>query len=247
MTDYDEYSLNTKEKITFYSLWFSGAMILGNLFYESTVAGFLLTLPGFLAKKLYEEYLVESRKRELSYQFRDLLYSLSASVAAGHQMAQALMEAENSMALIYDENALILKELRHISFSIREVRESDEVLLRDLGMRSGLEDIRDFSQVYSICRRTGSGLEEAINKASEVLMDKIDVKREIHTITAQKKMEVRILILLPLMLIVILKLISPGYLDVMYHSIQGRVIMTVALLGMVFAIIISSKLTKVEL
>lgn len=247
MTDYRVYCLSRKEKLSFILLWFSGAIIIGNLFYDSVIVGALLIIPAIPGRRIYEKYLGEKQRRELSYQFRDLLYSLSSSIAAGHQMSQALIEAEKGMALIYGEEANIRKELKHMVFRIMESKESDEVLLRDMGQRSGLSDIRDFSEVYSICKRTGAGLEDAINKASEILMDKIDIRREIHTLTAQKMLEVRILILLPLLLIVLLRMFSPGYLDVMYLTIAGRIIMTLALMGMTLAAIISAKMIKVEL
>ena len=51
----------------------------------------------------------ERRMNLLTVQFKDLLYSLSASVAAGRQMGEALVEAEQNLAVMYEAKEPIMK------------------------------------------------------------------------------------------------------------------------------------------
>ena len=245
--DYEVSKLSRKEFLTFFLFWISGCMVLGDLFYQSLIAGLVLTLFVHPAAREYSRILAERRRRQLSYQFRDLLSSLSASLSAGHPMREALLEAEENMALIYEAEAPIRQEAAYMVKRMGEAGETEESVLQDLGQRSGLSDIQDFAQVYSICRQTGGNLERAVQKASDVLMDKIQLQREVDTLTAQKKLEAGMLVALPLLLLFLLRLLSPEYLAVMYGCVQGRLMMTGALLGIGLAALLTYRLTRVQL
>ncbi|NLY71922.1 MAG: hypothetical protein GX076_09645 [Clostridiales bacterium] len=117
----------------------------------------------------------------------------------------------------------------------------------DFAIRSNVEDIRNFVDIYSICKRTGGNMEKVIMKAIDVLLDKIDIKREIHKLTAQKRMESYILTAIPFILLLFLHIVSPNYLSVMYETIEGRIIMTLALFTIVSSLLWNLKLTDISI
>ena len=86
----------------------------GFLFYKSKLIIILFIALSYPIEKYYVKQLAQKMRRELSYQFRDLLYSLSASFATGRHMQEALIEAESGLKLIYDEKAAINRELAHM-------------------------------------------------------------------------------------------------------------------------------------
>lgn len=150
------------------------------------------------------------------------------------------------MGLIYGEGALIAAELSGMAKRLNEYRESEEEILRDFAFRTRLEDISDFVDIYLTCRETGGDLTRALVKASEIIMDKIAVEKEIRTITAQKRFEAKILTAIPFAMILFLQLASPDYLSAMYESITGRILMTAALGGIGAAYFWSMKLTSIK-
>ena len=133
-----------------------------------------------------------------------------------------------------------------MNHSFRESRTGTGQLLLDFGRRSGLAEIRDFADSYSICLGTGGDLDRVILHASQLLLEKIEILREIRVQTAQKRLEVRILSLIPLGILALLQLTSPAYLDGMYHTGNGRVVMTLALLLQAGAFYLGQKITTVE-
>jgi tight adherence protein B len=191
--------------------------------------------------------MADSRRKELKDQFRDVLYSVSASISTGRQMPEALKEAEQSMKLIYRENSLIVVELSYMVKRLNESRESEETILKDFAGRTSIDDIADFVDIYLTCRETGGDLIKVLSKASEAIIDKISIEREIRTITAQKKFEAKILTAIPLIVILFLQLVSPDYLSVMYTSFSGRIVMTAGLLGIGAAYFWSMKLMRIEI
>ena len=52
----------------------------------------------------------------------------------------------------------------------------------DMGLTpdaSGLEDVKDFVTIYSICKTTGASLITALGKAAGVIMEKMSIDREV--------------------------------------------------------------------
>ena len=223
---YSVYEMNDREKALFYGMGYAALSLLLYLFYHSIL---LSALCGFLVVRLkpyYESYKVRQRIQKLNLQFKDMLYSLSSSIAAGRQMPEALIEAADSLSVMYGPAEPIMLELNHMKRCIVENNESDRELLADFARRSCCEDINNFVQVYIICRSLGGDLEKIIGRTSTILTDKMNIEREIEAITSQKKFEGRLIALMPVAMLLLLNLFSPSYIVPLYSGLPGRLIMT---------------------
>ena len=183
----------------------------------------------------------------LNIQFKDMLYSLSASIAAGRQMEEALVEAEENLSVMYGSDEPIMVELRYMRINIVENKESDKQLLKDFAFRSKIEDIDNFVQVYITCRNMGGDLEKIIGHTTEILTDKMSIDREIKAITAQKKTEGRIISVMPAIMLFMMNIFSYSYIAPLYETLGGRIIMTGALAAMAFGIYLMEKISDIEI
>lgn len=217
------------------------------LFYHSIT---LSAISGVLIKfavPYIKKQLAVKRMNNLNMQFKDMLYSLSASVASGRQMEEALVEAEENMAILYDAGEPIMMELKHMRISIVENKESDKLLLKDFAYRSKSEDINNFVQVYITCRNMGGNLEKIIGHTTEILTDKINIEREIKVITSQKKVEGRIISLMPLLMLLFLNVMSYSYICPLYNTLIGRIVMTGALAATCYGIYLMENISDIKI
>ncbi|MHC1722550.1 MAG: type II secretion system F family protein [Aminipila sp.] len=244
--DYDNYILQGVQARNYYMVTCISLFVIGYIFYASFLIAVLMTLLAIPFKKTYIKFKIKQQREILRQQFRDLLYSLSASISAGRQMSEAIIEGNKNLALMYGEKEPIMLELQYITKGIKESRATDEMLLKDFAYRSGIEEIINFADVYSICRTTGANLGVMISKATEVIMDKMAIDREIKSITAQKKVEARIISSMPVIIIIFLNLVSPGYLDSLYYTLLGRVIMTSALFIIIISYYIMNRMVEIK-
>ena len=120
--------------------------------------------------------------------------------------------------------------LRMISV-IRETNCSAEPLLKDLARRSHVDEIAEFVDVCMTCRKTGGDISGLINKASEIITQNIELAREKHVMLSQKRLESRILALMPPVVIFFINMSSSDYLIMMYTTIEGRLVMAISLMG----------------
>ena len=245
-TDYSVYVLSTREKVKFLAIGYICTFAVAYLFYHSIwlslTAGIL---PVFVINR-YRSFLAAKRKEFLLTQFRDMLYSVSASVAAGRQLGEALEESLESLRMMYPDDSPLVQELESMVRNMKDNNLHDVKLLFQFAQRSHCEDIQNFAEVCLTCSQTGGDLLEVLKSTGEVLADKMDIEREISAFTAQKRLEGKIITVMPLAVIISLDLFSPDYLEVLYTTLAGRLIMTFALAGICVAYHITDRLTRIE-
>jgi tight adherence protein B len=190
--------------------------------------------------------LLEKRKKNLNTQFKDLLYSLSSSLSAGKSVERAFLEAPEDLKMLYpDEETDIMKELNYIIVGLN-VNETIESLLADLAERSGDEDIESFADVFVSCKRTGGNLIDVVRITSNIISDKIEIKREIATGLSEKKYEQKGMCMMMLLLILGLTYMSGDYMEPMFTLTQGRAVMTVALIIFIASYFIGEKILNIK-
>ena len=244
--DYMKYDLSTKEKYSFLAGGYVCIFAVLYLFYHelffSLTGGMIIVC--FTGH--YKSWKADKRRTLLITQFKDLLYSMTSYTAANIQLAYALEGCLSNLLLLYDEESPLVKELNYMVRNIKENKANEVRLLKDFAGRSHCEDIENFVQVYSACIITGGDLEKVLKNTIEILMDKITIEREIRTMTSQKRFEGNIITAMPLIVIMFLNVFSPDYLEPLYSTVSGRIIMTGALAGLVIAHIMTRKITSIE-
>lgn len=121
-----------------------------------------------------------------------------------------------------------------------------EKALSDFGERTGIEDIISFSDVFSTAKRTGGDLINVIKITSNIISDKIEVRREIITLITAKRLEANIMKFTPLFILIYLTVSSPGFLNPLYHNLLGIVAMTIFLAFYLCAFLIIDKIISIE-
>ena len=122
-----------------------------------------------------------------------------------------------------------------------------ELLLADMGRRSGIQDIDQFAQVFAAAKRSGGELTDIISQTAGIIRDKIQVQEEIHTMTAARVFEQKIMNGIPFGIILYIDLTSPGFFQTMYHTWLGRICMTVCLGVYVGAVYLAKRILDIQI
>lgn len=247
MPDYKQYLLSDNEKKQYYICAGIGLGVLGFLFYRSILISFVCAFFARFLEKEYVKHKIKRRQEFLLEGFRDALYGISGSIAAGRQMPQAIEDAKNQAGNSYGESADITKELALMVNVYAEAHGTIEGLLSDFGERSGLAEIMQFALVYRICRRSGGDLEDVTLKCANLLLDRIAFRGEVNMLTAQKKIDVLFLVSLPIIVLFFLNLLSPDYVGILYSCLTGHIIMTGCLFTVGISLLWSLRLTEVQI
>ncbi|MBQ0005549.1 MAG: hypothetical protein KBS68_06795 [Clostridiales bacterium] len=218
--------MSRNETIAFYAVLVITSIAVSMLFYRNIICAVVFIPFARRLKQLTEDELNGRRRRAFISQFKDELFVLSTAIGAGRSMKDAIGESIPSLREIYGEDCILGRELELIYERMDKGGENDIQVLYELGIASGVEDVIDFVSVYSICKRTGASLIVAINKAAGVIIDKMTIDKEIREIVRRKEGEGMIILVMPAIIILFLNLSSPDYIDPLYTTIAGRLIMT---------------------
>ena len=231
----------------YYLICVSGLVFTGWLFFNNLILAFLLAVFSIPLEKYWKKSRREARRKELTVQFKDMLFSLSSSFQAGRHMEEAIYEARKNMLEIYPASAPINAELELMVKRMSSGGESDREVLFDFAERCGIEDAKNFADVYYTCLTTGGDLVGVVNRTAEVILEKMTIRREIETLMAQKKYEAKLLTAVPFMILLYLRFSSPGYLEQLYTTAAGLSIMAVSLAALVISFFWSAKIMDIKI
>ena len=142
--------------------------------------------------------------------FRELLDALATSIGSGKNVVDSFKAARDDLRVIYSEETAIIKELDVILDGITNNVDVEKSLL-DFGIRSGLDDIISFANVFETCYRKGGNIKDVIKNTQQIITEKMEVEMEIQTIVAGAKNEQMIMTVMPIALIAIIKMMSPEF------------------------------------
>lgn len=239
--------LSAKQKVLFFSTMMTFGELIGWLFYDSLLYGFVISLLLLSFDDEYKKHLLTKRKKELLLQFKDFLYSLSSSVTTGRSVRQGIIESYEFWKTSYDDNSYILKELKGFIDKMEKSNVEDIALLEDFGQRTGLEDINDFAMMCRVCKKKGGNLHSAIMKCSDIISEKISLEMELHTIMIQKKFEGYIIAIAPILMTGLMKVFTPSYLEPLTKTATGNLLSTIALGLIVGAWVIIGRVNRIEI
>lgn len=226
--DYMEYRLSREEKVKYVLLFFLLDGVISYLFYRSVIA-FLVGMSLFVYfLKEVKKNLCRKRQEELAGQFLMGMRAVSTSLTAGYSVEQSFEDALKELQLIYQKEDMIILEFQYIVNQLKMNRNLEELLL-GLAARSGIDDIRNFAEIFSAAKRTGGNLIAIIRNTIHSVGQKEETRKEIQTALSSKKLEQNIMSLVPCLILIYIQMVSPGFMDGMYHNLTGIVIMTICL------------------
>lgn len=214
-------------------------------FYKSYYA-LLIFGPVFPFYYSYREKMEDRKHKEkLRLEFKEFITLVASSLSAGYSMENALKSAEKELSSLIGEKAEMMHALRIINRRI-SINEPVEKILLGFAKNTGIDDIESFSEIFAFAKRSGGDYAGIMKRTASILQDKIETSRDIQTVISQKKMEARIMDLVPIGIILYLQISSPEFLSGLYHNLMGIVVMTVCLVVYILAVFMGEKIVDIR-
>jgi tight adherence protein B len=214
-------------------------------FYDSIVAALVLSPIAFLWTVLQKKAYKKRRCRLFGMQFRDLIYSVLTGLKAGYSIENAFAGAKKDIAMLYGRDSEIY---RYLEMMIKGMANNIplEKLLQGLGKESENADIQDFAAVFKVAKRNGGNMTEIIERTINVISQKINVEKEIDVLVSAKRLEARIMYIVPFFIIFYINITSPGFFDVLYHNTFGVILMSACLVVYMTAFCLSERIVDID-
>lgn len=246
LTDYGRYHLSRKQ---FIFAAIAAALVFymaAYLFYHSALVSIAAAGFGIIAPRFRRRSLLQQRKERLKLQFKEALFSLTSSLAAGRSLENAFLATLDDLKLLYpDPRTELLLEFQIIRFRL-ENAEPLEYALRNFADRAGIDEITQFTDALAACKRSGGDLLEVMKRTSAIIGEKLEIEQEIAVMIAQKRFEGRIMMAVPFVFLAFLSLAAPDYMAPLYGGI-GYLLLTAALLLLLLCFWAMAKMMRIQM
>lgn len=203
-------------------------------------AAAVMTLAAIIATEIFLLKRQVRRRRELFVnQLSDCLTTVANSLRAGFSFVQAMDLVSKEM------EPPISDEFAHVMRDISYGMVLDEAL-EDMDKRVNSYDFHLVVTAVLIQREIGGNLAQVLDSISQTITERIRMRREIMTLTAQGRMSSWLVALLPIFIAGAMLLISPTHFDNVLASTIGRIALGVACVMAITGFIVVRKIVAIK-
>ena len=204
----------------------------------------LAALPGAAAGYLIPGFYIGFRKKQrmgrLDEQLVDALMLMAGGLRAGYTFLQGAEAVVRELdAPIRDEFGGMLQDLR-VGVSVEEA-------LMSLSKRAGTEEFDMMVTAILVQRTSGGNLAEILETIANTIRERMRIRREVQTLTAQERMSSYVVGALPIVAFGFLTFINPTYLDLLFGTDLGRMLLAAAVGLEVIGFFIIRKIIDIKL
>jgi tight adherence protein B len=181
----------------------------------------------------------KARRRMFAFedQLPDLLVTLAASLKAGHSFKQGIQ------TLVDEGHEPASKELGRVITDTRLGRPMDDALA-ETAERIGSKNFSFVITAVTIQRQVGGSLAGLFDMVADTVRQRQQFARKIRGLTAMGRASAYVLIALPFFIAFAITLLNPTYMEPLYHTSTGHMLIIVGLVMMAFGSLILRKLVS---
>jgi tight adherence protein B len=187
-----------------------GAALLWVLTGQWYFAALVVVLSPLLARG-FLTYRINRRRKLLEEQLPEALSLVAGSLAAGHTFLRAIQ------MLTEEAEPPISEEFERV---IYETRLGDPLVdaLERMAKRLGIRDLEWVVQAIRVQQTVGGKLADLLHTLADFMRAREEVRREVDVLTAEGRISAYVLGALPILLLIAISIISPGYMKPMFKG-----------------------------
>ena len=175
---------------------------------------FMGAVAGLFVPLLHIRFKRKRRVIKFQEQLPDAIDMLVSSMKAGYSFQAAMKFIGEEVPLPLGPEFMRFYEEQRLGMEVRTA-------LMALQARVPSLDLKMLVTAILIQRETGGNLAEVLDKISALMRERVALKGEIATLTAESKLSARILSALPLVVFALVSVINPGFMKPMVESEMG--------------------------
>jgi tight adherence protein B len=212
-------------------------MLLAALSGRSTIGMLIALAIGALIPYGWVSFKAKRRMYAFEDQLPDLLVTLAASLKAGHSFKQGLQ------TLVDEGQEPASTELGRVITDTRLGRPMDEAL-SETAERIGSKNFSFVITAVTIQRQVGGSLAGLFDMVADTVRQRQQFERKIRSLTAMGRASAYVLVALPFFIAIAITLLNPSYMDPLYHTSTGHMLIIVGLVMMAFGSLVLRKIVS---
>jgi tight adherence protein B len=225
----------------YYYIRFGASLALGVLLFVfrdplSGVVGFVL---GYFLPRFWVGRRISGRLSSFNRQLPDTIVLLSNSLRAGSSFLQSIeLVSREGGPPMSEEMGRVVREV-NLGLGMEEA-------LQNLVRRIKSEDLDLMVTAIGIQQQVGGNLAEILDTIAFTIRERVRIKGEINTLTAQGRVSGYLVAFLPIALGVVLNMINPAFMQPLFTQTVGRILIGVGIVMMTIGFLAIRKITDIK-
>jgi tight adherence protein B len=202
----------------------------------SAVVGALL---GYFVPRIWVSRRISSRLNAFNKQLPDTIMLLSNSLRAGSSFLQSIeLVSRESPAPMGSEMGRVVREV-NLGLSMEEA-------LSNLVRRIKSDDLDLMVTAIGVQQQVGGNLAEILDTIAFTIRERVRIKGEIRTLTAQGRYSGYLVAFLPIAIAVTLNFINPEFMQPLFTELIGQILLVVGGIMMAIGFFAIRKITDIK-
>jgi tight adherence protein B len=209
-------SKSTVGSVVFGSLMAAvAAGFMAHAFFQLLPVDLIAVVVGGSARWFLLRFQKSKRLKNFNTALPDAIELISRALRAGHSMSSAIeIVAEQCEEPLGSEFEIVYQQQK-FGIPFRDA-------LLQFGERIPSKDLHFLITAILVQKETGGDLTEILDRTTRVIRERVRIEGEIRTYTAQGRLTGWILGALPVIMLLIINVVSPGYSAVLFHDPTGQ-------------------------
>lgn len=204
------------------------------------ITAIALGIIGFVIPPILVNKARKKRAELFSKQLSEGLVIMKNSIKGGFTFLQSMESVSNDMQPpISSEFSKVLREMHY--------GVSQEDALKNMVSRTNSEDLELLVSAVVTSSQVGSNLTEILDTISQTIRERIKIKQEINTLTAQGRISGIVIGALPIAIVLAIMVLSPDYFKGFFDSSLGKVLVIISIVMETVGFIIINKIINIEM
>lgn len=214
-------------------------IIIAFLISKKFYVGFMAAIVVVMAEWIYVLLKIDRREAAFTNQLGDCLMMVANAMRAGFSFLQAMELISKEM------EPPISDEFKHVMRDI-SLGASVERALDDMDNRVSSPDFSLVVTAVLIQQQVGGDLAHILDTISETIQDRIRMRREVKTLTAQGRMSGWVLAALPFALGAFISVVNPSYIEPLFTERIGQMAIAFGIVMVLIGFFVIQRIVDID-
>lgn len=232
-------------KLTFAEYYYIrvGAMLLlglGLFLLRDPMSGIIGAFLGYMLPRFYVGRRIGGRLGAFNKQLPDTITLLSNSLRAGSSFLQSIeLVSRETPAPMGEEMGRVVREV-NLGLGMEEA-------LQNTVRRIKSDDLDLMVTAISIQQQVGGNLAEILDTIAFTIRERVRIKGEVNTLTAQGRMSGYLVAVLPIAIAGMINMIQPAFMQPLFTQTIGQIMLGVGIVMMAIGFFAIRKITDIKI
>ncbi len=219
--------------------------VIAFLFYRS-VFGLLtaaIIIPYWL--RLKKQQKKEDERNNIAVEFKEYMMFIVSYLQTGYSLEKAVFQAQIELQQLFGNESVLLSYI-HIMNQKIKMNVRLEKAFEEFAKAIDLEEAISLAEIIAFAKRSGGDYGRQIRETALKIEDNLSIKQEIITMTTEKRLELKVMSIMPIGILLYISLTSQEFIAPLYHNLLGVVLMSVCLIAYGALILLGKKIISIE-